>query len=146
MSYTNLLYHIVYGTKGRMPLITKDLRPRLHEYLGGIVRKLNGIAFEINGIEDHVHILAKAPPTIAVSDFLSKLKAGSSGWAKRQTAGRFAWQTRYGAFSVSESQIERAREYIRNQEEHHRRVSFEDEFKALLRAHNIEFDERYLWS
>ena len=122
MSYTNLLYHIVYATKERAPLITKTLRPRLHEYLGGTVRGLGGIAFEINGTNDHVHILAKLRPTISVSEFLSKLKSGSSGWAKRQTAGRFGWQARYGAFTVSESQVERVRKYIRNQEENHRKV------------------------
>src|SRR6266481_1470304 len=114
MSYTNLLYHIVYATKERAPLITKTLRPRLHEYLGGTVRGLDGTALEINGTNDHVHILAKLRPTISVSEFLSKLKSGPSGWAKRQTAGRFGWQARFGAFTVSESQVERLRRYIRN--------------------------------
>ena len=146
MSYTNLLYHIVYATKERAPLITKTLRPRLHEYLGGTVRGLGGIALEINGTNDHVHILAKLGPTISVSEFLSKLKSGSSGWARRKTAGRFAWQARFGAFTVSESQVERVRRYIRNQEEHHRKQSFEEEFKALLRAHKIDFEEARLWS
>ncbi len=146
MSYTNLLYHIVYATKGRAPLITRTLRPRLHEYLGGTVRGLGGIALEINGTNDHVHVLARVRPTISVSEFLSKLKSGSSGWAKRQTNGRFGWQARFGAFTVSESQVERVRRYIRNQEAHHRRQSFEEELKALLRAHRINFDERHLWS
>lgn len=146
MSYTNLLYHIVYATKQRAPLITNTLRPRLHEYLGGTVRGLGGIALEINGTNDHVHILAKLRPTISVSEFLSKLKSGSSGWAKRQTADRFGWQARFGAFSVSESQVERVRRYIRNQEEHHRKLSFDEEFKVLLRAHRISFDEAHLWS
>jgi putative transposase len=146
MSYTNLLYHIVYATKERAPLITSPLRPRLHEYLGGIVRGLGGIALEINGTNDHVHVLAKVRPTISVSEFLSKLKSSSSGWAKRQTSGRFGWQARFGAFTVSESQVERVRRYIRNQEAHHRKHSFEEEFKALLRAHRIDYDERHLWS
>jgi len=145
MSYTNLLYHIVYATKERAPLITNTLRPRLHEYLGGTVRGLGGIAIEINGMNDHVHILAKLQPTISVSEFLSKLKSGSSRFAKRQTAGRFAWQSRYGAFTVSEPQVERVRKYIRNQEVHHRKQSFEAEFKALLRAHRIDFDEAHPW-
>ena len=146
MSYTNLLYHIVYATRERAPLITNTLRPRLHEYLGGTVRGIGGIALEINGTNDHVHVLAKARPTISVSEFLSKLKSISSGWAKRQTNGRFGWQARFGAFTVSESQVERVRRYIRNQEAHHKKDSFEDEFKALLRAHRIDFDERHLWS
>lgn len=145
MSFTNLLYHIVYATKERAPLITSALRPRLHEYLGGTVRALGGIALEVNGTADHVHVVARLPPIISVSDFLSKLKSGSSGWARRQTNGRFAWQARFGAFTVSESQVERVRRYVRNQEAHHRKQSFEEEWKALLRAHRIEFDERHLW-
>jgi len=146
MSYTNLLYHIVYATKERAPLITNAVRPRLHEYLGGTVRGLGGVALEINGTNDHVHVLAKLLPTISVSEFLSKLKSGSSGWAKRQTNGRFGWQARFGAFTVSESQVNRVRKYIRNQEAHHQKQSFEEELKALLRAHKIDFDETYFWS
>ena len=146
MSYTNLLYHIVYATKERAPLITNALRPRLHEYLGGTVRGLGGVALEINGTNDHVHVLAKLLPTISVSEFLSKLKSGSSGWAKRQTNGRFGWQARFGAFTASESQVNRVRRYIRNQEAHHQKQSFEEELKALLRAHKIDFDETYFWS
>ena len=145
MSYTNLLYHIVYATKERAPLVTINLRPRLHEYLGGTVRGLGGVALEINGTSDHVHILAKLRPTISVSEFIGKLKSGSSGWAKRQTHGRFGWQARFGAFTVSESQVERVRRYIRNQEEHHRKHSFEEEFEALLRAHRIDFEAAHLW-
>ena len=95
-------------------------------------------------MSDHVHLLVKLRPTISVSDFLSKLKANSSGWAKRQTKGRFAWQARYGAFTVSESKVDTVTAYIRNQEKHHQKFSFEDELKALLRAHHIDFDEPYL--
>ena len=145
MSCTNLLYHVVYATKERAPLITNTLKPRLHEYLGGIVNGLGCIPIEINGVSDHVHLLVKLRPTISVSDFLSKLKANSSGWAKRQTKGRFAWQARYGAFTVSESQVDNVRAYIRNQERRHQKFSFEEEFKALLRAHKIDFDEAHLW-
>ena len=145
MSYTNLLYHVVYAAKERAPLITNTLKPRLHEYLGGIVNGLGCIPIEINGVSDHVHLLVKLRPTISVSDFLSKLKANSSGWAKRQTKGRFAWQARYGAFTVSESQVDNVTAYIRNQEKHHQKFSFEEEFKALLRAHQIDFDETHLW-
>ncbi len=145
MSYTNLLYHVVYATKDRAPLITSTLKPRLHQYLGGIVNGLGCIPIEINGVSDHVHLLVKLRPTISVSDFLSKLKANSSGWAKRQTKGRFGWQVRYGAFTVSESQVEHVRAYIRNQGKHHQKFSFEVEFKALLKSHRIDFDEAHLW-
>ncbi|MEJ7615807.1 MAG: IS200/IS605 family transposase [Pyrinomonadaceae bacterium] len=137
MSHTNLLYHIVFATKERALLITNLIRSRLHAYLGGTVRHLNGTALEINGIVDHVHLLIILPPTISVSHFMSKLKSNSSTWAKAQTHGRFAWHSRYGAFTVSESQSERVRNHIRHQEEHHRKTTFKDEYLDLLRAHRI---------
>ena len=146
MSYTNLLYHIVYATKGRAPLITSDLKSRLHAYLGGIVSGLDGVPIEINGMAEHIHLLVRLRPTVSVSDFLSKLKSVSSLWAKRQTKGRFAWQAKYGAFTVSESQVGKVRKYIREQEKHHRTMSFEEEFEALLKSSRIEFDEKYLWT
>lgn len=145
MSYTNLLYHIVYGTKDRIPLITSELRPRLHEYLGGLAKGLHGTPLEINGTNDHVHVLARIKPVISISEFMSKFKSSSSGWARRQTGGRFKWQLKYGAFTVSQSQVERVRRYISNQEAHHRKISFEDEFKALLESHGVDFVEEYLW-
>ncbi len=146
MSYTNLLYHIVYGTKGRAPLIHADLKTDLHKYLGGIVRGLGCVPIEINGMSDHVHLLVRIRPTISVSEFLSKLKSGSSGWAKRRTKRRFAWQDKYGAFTVSESQANRVRQYIRDQEKHHRKISFAEEFETLLDSNGIEFEKRYLWA
>ena len=126
-------------------MITSDLRSRLHEYLGGLVNGLHGIPLEINGTADHVHVLAKINPVISVSEFLGKFKSLSSGWARRQSRGRFKWQAKYGAFTVSQSQADRVRRYIRNQEAHHARISFEEEFKALLKSHGIEFEEKYLW-
>ena len=144
MSYTNLLYHIVYATKSRAPLITLDLKSRLHGYLGGIVGGLGGVPIEINGMAEHVHLLVRLRPIISVSEFLSKLKSGSSLWAKGQTKGRFAWQAKYGAFTVSESQAGKVRKYIRDQEKHHRTMSFEEEFEALMKANQVEFDEKYL--
>lgn len=146
MSYTNLLYHLVYATKERAPFITSDLKGRLHRYLGGIVNGLGCVPIEINGMAEHVHLLVKIRPAITVVEFLSKLKSSSSGWAKRQTMGRFAWQAKYGAFTVSESQVGRVRQYIRNQEKHHRAMSFEDEFEALLNSNGIEFEKQYLWT
>ena len=133
-SYTNLLYHIVYGTKERFPLITKELRPRLHEYLGGLINGLHGTPLKINGTADHVHVLARIKPVISISEFLSRFKSNSSGWAKRHARGRFKWQAKYGAFTVSQSQVDRVRCYIRNQDAHHAKISFEEEFKALLRV------------
>jgi putative transposase len=146
MSYTNLLYHIVFATKDRKPFISREFRPRLHEYLAGTVRGLGGFALEINGVADHVHLLVRLKPALSLSDFLSKLKANSSAWARKETRGWLGWQSRYGAFTVSQSQIDRVRRYVRNQEQHHRRTSFEKEFRLLLKAHGIEFDENYPWN
>jgi REP element-mobilizing transposase RayT len=144
MSYTNLLYHIVFGTKGRYPFITGELKPRLHEYLGGTVRGLGGTAFEINGVEDHVHLLVKIKPVIAISDFLRDLKANSSKRTRELAGGRFQWGRRYGAFTVSESQFDAVRNYIRRQEEHHKKFDFRQEFESLLKTNGIGIDE-YLW-
>jgi REP element-mobilizing transposase RayT len=133
------------GTKDRLPLITKELRPELHPFLGGLVNDLRGTPLEINGVADHVHVLARIKPVVSISEFMSKFKSQSSGWANRKTRGRFKWQVKYGAFTVSQSQVDRVREYIRKQRDYHSRISFEDEFKALLRSHGIEFEEKYLW-
>ena len=94
---------------------------------------------------DHVHLLVRLGPVEAFADFMRELKSGSSGWAKRNHQPKFSWQRRYGAFTVSESASDAVRNYIRNQKEHHTKQSFEDEYKELLRLHNVDFDERYLW-
>ena len=132
MSYTNLLYHIVTSTKNRAPYISKSWRNDLHAYLGGEVRGMSGTALEVGGVADHIHLLAKLPPTLSVSEFMAKLKASSSSWSKRKSGEQFAWQNQYAAFTVSESQVDSVRDYIRNQEEHHQSASFEDEFKARV--------------
>src|SRR2546430_16434314 len=106
MSYTNLLYHIVYGTKDRLPLITKELRPDLHRYLGGLVNRLHGTPLEINEMSDHVHVLARIKPVISISEFLGKFKSVSSGWANRQTRGRLKWQGENGWLPCSQSAVE----------------------------------------
>ena len=94
---------------------------------------------------DHVHVLARIKPVISIAEFMSKFKSISSGWGRRQTHGKFKWQMKYGAFSVSQSQVERVQSYIRNQEAHHSKISFEQEFKSLLKSHGLEFEEKYLW-
>ena len=145
-SYCNLLYHIVFSTKDREPWMTAAIRPRIHEYLGGAIRGENGIAIVVNGTADHVHILAKLRQDKALSKFIGELKANSSGWISRtldECAG-FTWQEGYGAFTVSESQAPKIRRYIEKQEEHHQMLSFLEEFKVILRAHGLPFDERYL--
>ena len=146
-SYTNLLYHLVFSTRDRRPLITPDRRTRLYEYAGGAIRDEGGISLAIGGIEDHIHLLAKLRPDKALSDLMRTLKANSSGWMHDvfPDAKDFSWQNGYGAFSVSASQVQVVSNYIANQEEHHKKRSFRDEFIDLLRAHKIEFDEKYLW-
>lgn len=146
-SYTNLLYHLVFSTRDRKPIITADRRPRLYEYVGGIVRGLGGIALAIGGIEDHMHLLAKLRPDKALSDILRDLKANSSGWMHDvfPDARDFYWQKGYGAFTVSTSQVPVVSRYIANQEQHHKRRSFREEFIEMLRVNAIEFDEKFLW-
>ena len=145
-SYCNLLYHIVFATKGREPWLRAEIRPRIHQYLGGAIRSEQGAALIVNGAADHVHILAKLRQDKAISRIVGELKANSSGWISRTFKGAagFAWQEGYGAFTVSESQVSRVHRYIEDQEKHHRRVSFLEEFKVLLKAHGLPFDERYL--
>ncbi len=147
-SYTNLLYHIVFSTKDRRPLIEPAIAGRLHEYLGGGVRGEGGAALAINGTADHVHILAHLRQDKTLSDVLRSINANSSKWVKETFATQqgFAWQSGYGAFTVSESQVERVGAYIRDQETHHRRQTFEEEFAALLKAHGIAFDPKYVWT
>ncbi|HSK71048.1 MAG TPA: IS200/IS605 family transposase [Pyrinomonadaceae bacterium] len=144
-TYTNLLYHIVFSTKERYPFIKAESKPRLYEYIGGTIRGLGGISLEIGGVDDHIHLLVKLKPTIAVAKFLQELKPGSTNWAKKHIHPKFEWQDGYAAFSVSESQVEAVRKYIQDQEIHHRKFDFDGEMKILLRKSGIDFDERYLW-
>ena len=138
-SYCNLLYHIVFATKGREPWLTATIGHRIHEYLGGAIRGENGIAMIVNGTADHVHILAKLRQDKAISKLVGELKANTSGWISRtfKDSAGFAWQEGYGAFTVSESQLPKVHRYIERQEEHHRSVSFLEEFKVLLKAHGF---------
>ncbi len=143
---TNLLYHLVFSTKGRIPLIDDEIQAPLYDYMGGIIRNQGGKAIEIGGMPDHVHCLARFPARKAVSDMLRALKSDSSGWVNRERPGdRFSWQTGYGAFTVSHSQVGKVRKYIKTQEKHHRERSFEMELLALLIKHGVEYDEQYLW-
>jgi len=146
-TYTNLLYHIVFSTKQRIPLITKELQEDLYRYVGGIIRGEGGVSIKIGGTADHIHILTKFKPAVSVSDMLAKIKANSSKWMndEKMKLRKFGWQEGYAAFSVSESQMPAVVEYVRNQESHHRKQTFQEEFLALLDRHGIEYDPRYLW-
>jgi REP element-mobilizing transposase RayT len=146
-TFTNLLTHVVFSTKGHHPEIDSEIRPRLMAYLGGIVRELKGHPMTINGAADHVHLLFALPPTLAIADALRVIKTNSSRWIKGTSSSRrdFAWQIGYGAFSVSQSNAAAVQKYIARQEEHHRRVSFQEELVTYLKKHGIEYDERYIW-
>ncbi len=144
-TYTNFLYHIVFSTKDRFPFIKSESKPRFYEYIGGTIRGIGGICLEIGGVEDHIHLLVKLKPTLDVPKFLQELKPNVTNWTRKNLYPKFEWQNGYGGFTVGESQIESVRRYIQNQETHHKKVGFEEEFKDLLRKAGIEFDERFLW-
>jgi REP element-mobilizing transposase RayT len=145
--YTCLYYHVIFSTKRRERWITQDIEQRVWAYLGGIACQNNLKPLLIGGVDDHVHMLLSMPPSISVSEAIKRIKGGSSGWVKDNFHGlkRFGWQDGYGAFTVSKTQIPEVDEYIRNQREHHRLKTFQEEYRAFLDKHEIEYDERYLW-
>ena len=147
-AFARLHYHIVFSTKDRKAFIQPEIKERLYGYVIGIVNNLGGVAHAIGGIDDHVHLLAFCPPKTALAEFIGKIKANSSGWVHETWSERagFGWQRGYGAFTVSESNLDAVQAYIQNQEEHHLRMSFKEEFIVLLKKHGIEFDEDLLWS
>jgi REP element-mobilizing transposase RayT len=145
-SFASLHCHIVFSTKHRQPTITADLQTRLFEYIGGILRNHECRIIAAGGTPDHVHLLTSLSRTIAVADAVRLIKANSSGWIHDElTMPDFQWQTGYGAFAVSYSNIQQVKHYLANQEEHHRKMSFQEEFLELLRRHNLQWDDRYVW-
>jgi REP element-mobilizing transposase RayT len=144
-SLGNLVMHLIFSTKERMPLIKPDLRAGLFAYLGGIVQGMRGAVIIVNGTEDHVHMLIRIRPTQSVAEIMRVVKTNSSAWAHEHGHKHFAWQAGYGAFSVSESNVKAVTKYIANQEEHHKKRSFQEEFVAFLKKNNVEYDERYIW-
>jgi len=145
-SFTNLLYHLIFSTKDRRPIITLDYQPRLYDYIGGIIREVGGTSLGINGIEDHVHVVTKLRPDKALSDVLRVLKCNASGWMHDvfPSLAEFSWQRGYAAFTVSQSNVEEVRRYVAGQKEHHKKISFRDEFIGFLKENYIEYDERFV--
>ncbi len=146
-TYSQILLHIVFSTKHRTPWITPDVAERLYPYMGGIVRSEKGVLYDIGGIEDHVHMYLRWRPDTTVSDLMRDVKANSSKWIHDTfpSLGAFAWQEGYGAFSVSKSQEDAVKAYIAGQHEHHKKEDFKSEFLRMLRLHEIEFEERYVF-
>jgi REP element-mobilizing transposase RayT len=146
-TYSKILLHLVFSTKGRARMIIPDVETQLHAYMGGIVREEQGVLCEIGGTENHIHLLVGWRTDEPVATLMRKVKGGSSWWVHQTfpVMQEFAWQEGYGAFSVSESQADRVREYIRNQVEHHQVRTFEEEFVALLERPRIAYQEQYLW-
>jgi putative transposase len=146
-TYTKLYYHIVFSTKNRQPFVTTAIQDELHKYISGVVRGINGSCIEINGIPDHIHLLAILPPKIAISDALRDIKANSSKWVheSKPELMSFGWQDGYAAFTVSKSQVDPVREYIREQKHHHGLRDYKAELLSLLARHDVDYDERYIW-
>ena len=144
-TYSKLNYHLVYSTKNRVPLITDTLRDALYGYIGGILRGNGGVLLAGGGMPDHVHLLAGWGTTISIAKMLQLIKTNSSKWVNERpdaSRGGFAWQPGYAAFTVSASKIPEVREYILNQEEHHRKMSFQEELMELLRRHGVDYEEK----
>lgn len=146
-SLAKIYIHLIFSTKNRERCIFDGIRPRLHEYMGGILKGHGCTPVEINSEPDHSHVLFLLSRTEALSDVVGQLKKSSNDWLRSigPEYNQFFWQGGYAAFSVSKSQVEEVRQYIRNQQEHHRAKSFQDELRAFLIAYEVEYDERFVW-
>jgi putative transposase len=146
MSHTRIenIVHIVFSTKERRKTIPHEMKERLWAYMAGICKKDKIFVHAIGGMEDHVHLLLQIPPTLSLAKAIMNVKANSSKWMSGQ-GSKFAWQEGYGAFSISRSDVKTVAEYIRNQEQHHAKMSFEEEFLGLLKQNGIEYDPRYVF-
>lgn len=145
-SLSRVLVHLVFSTKDREPFIRSEIQGQLHGYVVGVLKNMKSPSVQIGGVEDHVHVLFILSRTLTQAQVVEELKTSSSKWMKSHAGVfNFAWQAGYGAFSVSESKADAVVEYIRGQEEHHRKVTFQCEFRKFLTRNRIPFDERYVW-
>lgn len=147
-TFRQIYYQIVFSTKHRKPVLVEAHEDQLYKYIWGIVKNKNCRLYRINGMPDHIHLFVDLHPSISLSNFVKDIKIASNSWIKQ--SGLFPdfeeWQSGYGAFTYSEKDKDAVINYIKNQKEHHKHESFEDEYKNLLRANGIEFDEKYLWA
>ena len=147
-SFSDVNLHVVFSTKDRRPLLLDpNLRVEVHRFLGGAAKTLDCRPILIGGVEDHVHILVSLGKSISQAELVKEIKRVSTSWIKERDLrlADFSWQGGYGAFSVDYTSIDRIRRYIANQEENHKVVSFQDEFRTLLKEHGIECEEKYIW-
>jgi REP element-mobilizing transposase RayT len=146
-TFTCLFLHVIFSTKNRAATISPDLAGRLHPYMGGIVQECKGTSIIVNGTSDHVHMLLSMPSGVSLAEMMRLVKTNSSRWVHETFPDqhRFEWQVGYGAFTVSGSRLEDVRKYIACQQEHHKRVSFLDEFRAFLQKHGVDCNEEYMW-
>jgi len=143
-TYAQNVIHVVFSTKDRRKLMPNEFRPKMWAYATGICKKFNILVLAVGGTEDHIHFLIQIPPTLAVAKAVLAIKTNSSRWANEE-GHKFAWQQGYGAFSVSSSVIPTVICYIQNQEAHHRKMSFDAEFLALLKKHGMEYDPKFVF-
>ena len=146
-SLSNILVHIIFSTKLSKPFIAQSIKNELYSYMASILKDCDCSPIIIGGIEDHVHVLCKLSKTRSMSSVIEDVKKKSSKWIKTRGIEykNFYWQNGYGAFSIGESQVKTLKEYIQDQEEHHRKKSFKEEFLEILNRYGVEHDERYLW-
>ena len=144
-SLSKVYIHYIFSTKNGETKIANVIRKDLHSYIIGTISKIGSYVYEIFANPDHIHILCTLPRTITIADLVSKIKTSSSKFIKKKGITNFSWQNGYGAFSVSSSKIEVVKQYILNQEEHHKKVSFKEEYRIFLREYKIDYDERYVW-
>jgi len=147
-TYTNLIFHVIFSTKHRTPVILNDFKDELYAYIGGIVKGEDALLICICGMPDHIHMMIRIKPTHCLSELMQRIKGKSSKWInqKRFTASKFYWQSGYGAFTVSKSQMDKVKKYIQNQTEHHRKRTFQEEFTDILEKHKIDYDSEYIWN
>jgi REP element-mobilizing transposase RayT len=145
-THLSLHYHLIFSTKDRIAYLQSDWRGRLHTNMGGIVRDLGGVPESIGGVEDHVHLLIGLRAMHCLADVLREIKSSSSKWVHEEMRKPlFSWQEGYGAFTVSPTQIKGLKNYIANQEKHHHKKTFQEEYLEFLKASGVEYDENYLW-
>ncbi|RMG28303.1 MAG: IS200/IS605 family transposase [Methanobacteriota archaeon] len=147
-SLSMIYLHIIFSTKNRYPFLNnQNIRNHLYTYMAGICKNLSAPAIIIGGTADHVHLLTRFSRTLTVSHYLKEMKRHSSTWIKEKypQLKKFHWQNGYGVFSIGASQVDNVIQYIKNQEQHHQKISFQDEFRQICKLYGIEIDERYVW-